>query len=596
MATTTIPRLFSPLLAEPAHFTRGVLAERTRANLDGLLRRIDVGPMQRAYAETHDGWFAEPEFCGQYVDSALAGFRATGDRELLTRAGAVVEAMITHQRADGYLGTYHPGLEFDSFSVWNQQFSIMALLTYHEQTGDERALKAAVRCADYVSTAFLAPNGPDLLDSMNWHIQHSCILAEFVHLFRLTGKKAYLEFADYIIARWENSCMMLISGPVKHPQHALHYVGSPKAIEVLICYRGILDLYHATGEARYLTAARNYWQNVLDTQIGPTGTGSISESWWWLGRAPLALTNDLHPNENCVAVAWMQLSAEMLAASGQAGFADQFEKTLYNHLLGAQALDGSDFSYYQGLEGRKVHKTPASWYSCCRYRGMKLLAHLGEWAVLSSDEGPVIALFAALKARVPMGGQHVEIVEETDYPRSGRVTIAVRPERAATFTLRIRKPGFCPGVTVTVNGEPCSDVPVKDGFLCLSRAWSAAGDSVTLDLAMPVTAWQATVQDDRESVLTTYGPLTMAIDSRYGTPLGSTRVAYAGAPLTLTPQKLDGADWKSIVRFTTPGTIAGAPAPVTLVDYASAGSLDPDRDRFQVWVPIDRVNPPAKKG
>ena len=589
MESSVIAKAFSPLLTVPAHFTGGILAERTRANLDGLLRRIDVGVMQRTYAETHDGWFAEPEFCGQYVDSALAAYRATGDTELLARAGAVVEAMITHQRADGYLGTYHPGLEFDSFSVWNQQFSIMALLTHYEQTGEARALKTAVRCADYLRAAFLSPGGPDILDAINWHIQHSCILTEFVHLFRLTGNKAYLEFAEYIIRRWDSSTLTLVAGPVNHPSHALHHVGSPKAIEVLICYRGILDLYHATGETRYLTAARNYWQNVLDTQIGPTGTGSISESWWWLGRAPLALTNDLHPNENCVAVAWMQLSAELLACSGHARFADEFEKTLYNHLLGAQALDGSDFSYYQGLEGRKVHKTPASWYSCCRYRGMKLLAHLGEWAVLGSEQGPVIALFASLTARVPVGTQHVEICQTTDYPRTGRVTIVVRPEQAAVFTLRLRKPGFCPEVKLAVNGEPQPACPVENGFLCLTRTWSPTGDTVTLELAMPVTAWQATIQDDRESVLTTYGPLVLAIDSRYGTPLGATRVDYSGTPLPLTPQAPEGNSSTPIVRFTTPGTIADAPAPVTLVDYASAGSQNPTEEKFQVWVPIDRV-------
>jgi len=585
-----ISKTFSPLLKNPAHFTRGILAERTQGNLDGLLRRIDVSVMQRTYAETHDGWFAEPEFCGQYVDTALAAYRTTGDEEFLARAGAVVESMITHQRADGYLGTYHPGLEFDSFSVWNQQFSIMALLTYYEQTGEARALATAVRCADYLCAAFMAPNGPDLLDAVNWHIQHSCILIEIVHLYRVTGNKAYLEFANFMIKRWDDSAMALVTGPLRQPHHAIDAVGSPKALEVLICFRGILDLYHVTGETRYLTAVRNYWQQVLDLQIGPTGTGSISEIWWWLGKAPLALTNDLHPNENCVAVGWMQTCADLLACTGEARFADEFEKTLYNHLLGAQALDGSDFSYYQGLEGRKVHKTPSSWYSCCRYRGMKMLAHLGEWAVLSSKEGPVIVLFASLLARVPVGEQQVEIRQETDYPRTGRVKISVRPDHTGTFTLRIRKPGFCPQVTLIVNGECQTDCHVKDGFFCLTRTWLAAGDTVELELAMPIHSWPATVQDDRESVLNFYGPLVLAIDSRYGTPLGATRVSWAGVPLTLTPQSLSEDKWTPIVCFTVPGTIAGISSPVTLVDYASAGSQNPEQDKFQVWVPIERAS------
>ena len=89
-------------------------------------------------------------------------------------------------------------------------------------------------------------------------------------------------------------------------------------------------------------------------------------------------------------------------------------------------------------------------------------------------------------------------------------------------------------------------------------------------------------------MLTTYGPLVLAIDSRYGTPLGATRVDGTGATLPLTPREPDGNTWTPIVRFTTPGAIAGVPAPVTLVDYASAGSQNPAQDKFQVWVPIER--------
>jgi len=585
MVAVSVNPTFSPLMSAPAHFTRGVLAERVRMNREVLLRGIDVAVLQRVYAETHDGWFAEPEFCGQYIDAALAAYRATGEAEWRSRAGAVVEAIITHQRADGYLGTYHSGLEFDSFSVWNQQFTMMGLLTYFEHTGDARALQAAERCADFVRMRFLAPGGPDVIDAMNSGIQHSSILLEYLRLYHLTGRQEFLDFALFIVGRWEASSLRLISGPNRSPGMAVDAVGCQKGVEMLICYRGILALYQATGDMQYLQAVQAYWQCVRNTQIGPTGNGTIAERWWYQGNTPIALTNDLHPNENCVAVSWMQLSAALLAQSGESCYADEFEKTLYNHLLGAQAADGSDFSYYQGLIGCKVHRTPESWYSCCRYRGLKMLAHLGEWAILHSADGPVIALFADVTARVPVGETMVALCQETDYPRSGQVRITVRPDQNTAFTLRVRKPAYCPHIAVTVNGQPLADLPEAHGFLCITRAWTA-GDVVELDLTLPVTVRQARIDDDYQSALIMYGPLALAIDSRYGTPVGATQVAVAGNTLPLEAQNSSPDTWTPIVRFHTPGTVSGVPTPITLVDYASAGSQQPGYDKLQVWIPV----------
>ena len=579
--------IFAPLVTHPAQLTGGVLEERMRKNREVLLRGIDTTVLQRVYAETHDGWFAEPEFCGQYIDSALAAYRATGAEEWLDRAGSVVESIIRHQRADGYLGTYHPGLEYHTFSVWNQQFTIMGLLGYYEQTGEKSALQAAMRSADYVRRDFLAPGGPDVVDAVNMGIQHSCILREYLHLYRLTNERKYLDFALHIVGRWEATSLRLISGPNRYPDFPVMAVGSTKGMEVLVCYLGILELYRATGDEQYLRAVRTYWQGVRDSQIGPTGNGTIAECWWFVGNKPVTLTNELRPNENCVAVGWMQLSAALLAQSGEAGYADEFEKTLYNHLLGAQALDGSDFSYYQGLEGRKVHHTPSTWYSCCRYRGMKMMAHLGEWVMLAGEDGPVVNLYTPAIARLALRDMPVTVRQETDYPRNGHVRLTVTPERETAFTLRMRRPAFCPHASLSVNGRPVGEVPEQDGFLCLTRSWSATGDIVELDLSLSTRVTRAVINDERPCALVTHGPMVLAIDSRYGAFPDVTRLTLSGDSLALEPSLPSADTWTPIVRFHAPGTIAGAATSVPMVDYASAGSQDPQHDQFQTWVGVE---------
>jgi hypothetical protein len=202
----------------------------------------------------------------------------------------------------------------------------------------------------------------------------------------------------------------------------------------------------------------------------------------------------------------------------------------------------------------------------------------------------------------------VKIEQQTDYPRSGKVRLTVTPETEAAFTLRIRHPAFSPSMRITVNGQ-VADTHEKDGFLLLDRRWPAAGEVVEVELDMPVTVTRAVIHDDRPSALVTYGPLVLAIDTRYGTPLGETKIAVTEETLPLipaalttdqwtptlkhepitciAPAALPANNWTPIVCFQTPGTIAGVPAPVTLVDYASAGSAMPEVDRFQVWIPTE---------
>ena len=91
--------------------------------------------------------------------------------------------------------------------------------------------------------------------------------------------------------------------------------------------------------------------------------------------------------------------------------------------------------------------------------------------------------------------------QQTRYPKDGRVTITLTPEKKAPFTLNIRIPGWArneplpsdlyryddtlkPEVRISVNDQPVSFV-VKRGFAEIKRIWQP-GDTVTLELPMMV--------------------------------------------------------------------------------------------------------------
>lgn len=570
----------------PTVLEGGVLGRRDRMNTENLMKEIDPQQFADIFAHEQEDWFAEPEFAGQYVDACVQYYRRLGEQLFLDRAAIVVDSMVANQRSDGYLGTYRAGLEFgETFSVWNQTFVIKGLVSYYEATGSEPALNAAARCADYIAERYLGDDPPDILRTINQGLQHTSILQQIVRLYGVTKKKLYLRFAEYIISRWEETTIKFVTAPNEF-QFPLFEIGAVKAVESLICYHGILELYQITGEKRYLTAAARYWEAVKRQQINVIGCGALTELWVLGGNRPANLPIDVHPNETCVSWGWAKLSLMLFALTGEGKYFDAIEQTLYNHVMGAQAIDGSDFSYYQGLVGRKVHEKHPGQYSCCRYRGLHFYAYVADHVFAYDERRAFVNLYTPANARVL--GDRVGLRCQTEYPRDGVIRVTVDCANAQEFTLCLRIPGWCQSHSVAVDGEP-ADAAVTDGYLVLEREWSAGSTTVELQLTMSTGAIRANV-DHVPSAAITYGPLTLAIDSRYGTPIHHTNVTLPGEEPALTPievSDLAGASEAGpIVAFTSSGSINNESAEVTLVDYASAGSLAANHDEFKVWLPL----------
>lgn len=576
---------FTFVPAGQTKLTDGMLAERCRKNIDNLYLAIDKEELKNIYAETHDPWYAEPEFLGHWLTAGPLLYAHSGNETIPERNREVLQAVFEGQRENGYLGTYHEGLEFDyTFSVWNQNFMIKGLIAQYEATGNQKALEAATKCADYIATAYLESDTLDILFGLNMGIQHATILEETAHLYSITGKQRYLDFANYIIKRLENSSIKVLTIPNKAEFWAINYMmGCTKGIEMFNIYFGILEMYRITGDEKYLTAARNYWRNLKEIQIRITGNGTIGENWNHLGNTPIDLTNDMRPNENCVAMGWMKFNAELSQFEGEAIYFDELEKTLYNHLVGSQAMDGHDFSYYQGNIGHKIHEKDPGAYSCCRYRGMRILSYLPGYVYMQSDDKLAVNLFTPSTTATSIKGTDVVLEQKTDYPKTGKILIYLRPARDTEFTLMLRKPEWCENASVKVDGRTINPEE-KNGYLVINRNWPASGSDVDLDLEMTVSKFEADINDE-DRMAVKYGPLVLAIDSRYGTPIESTMIKYRETP-ELEPVALQAGSNIPQVKFQTTGQINGRETRITLVDYASAGSLEPGVDEFRLWLPV----------
>lgn len=562
-----------------AQIDGGILGDRYHKNIQNLFLRIDIQELKQVFESTHDEYYAEPEFVGQYIDTAIQLYKNERNKIFLDKAGEIVEVIIYKQRKDGYLGTYRPGLEFGrTFSIWNQAFLIMGLLSYYQVAKELCALNAAMRCADYIISGYMCSGSKfNLLLCCNQGIENSCIILQMARLYHISREKKYLEFCNFIIGKWEATTLKLVSNP------SVFELGCLKGIEMLICYRGLVFLFGVTGKTAYLEAASKYWEDLKKRQIGITGNGSIAENWNYIGNKPVLLTNELRPNENCVGVGWMRFSADLFSKIGDKKYFDAFEDTLYNHLLGAQASDGSDFSYYQGNIGKKVHETLPGLYSCCRYRGMSLLSYLPQFIYWKDEDGFIVCLYCDSSVNTEHKGIKVRIVQKTEYPTNGKVRIIISPEQNVNFVLKLRVPSWCANCRICINGHT-QNASIVNGYVVIDRLWSADNDSIDLTMDIPFRYQEATVDGDR-SIALFYGSVLLAIDSRYETPIYDTQVEMPKKGFCL-ERLFDKSDGTSLLKFKIPGFIKKNPKMITLVDYASAGSTDTNTDRFRVWLPL----------
>ena len=99
--------------------------------------------------------------------------------------------------------------------------------------------------------------------------------------------------------------------------------------------------------------------------------------------------------------------------------------------------------------------------------------------------------------------------EISTYPWSGDIRIEVEPERAQTFALKLRIPGWAKSARAAVNGaEVKVEAETDNGYLTIARQWTP-GDVVTLDLPMPAERIYAhpAVRMDAGRVALKRGPL-----------------------------------------------------------------------------------------
>lgn len=294
------------------------------------------------------------------------------------------------------------------------------------------------------------------------------------------------------------------------------------AVRAVYSYSAMADIAAETGDTDYQSAVMSLWDNMINKKYyitGGVGSGETSEGF----GANYSLGNNAYC-EACSSCGLIFFQYKMNIAYNDAKYADLYEETIFNALLGSLDLDGKNFYYDNELSSSQSRY---SWHvcPCCVGNIPRTLLMIPTWTYVKSNVGLYVNLFIGSTIKVEkVAGTDIEMIQKTDYPWSGNVSITVNPKQSKEFTLYIRVPDrttselYKPTPEVSgfksliVNGKAITPKVVK-GYAAIRRTWKA-GDKVDLVIPMEIQTVTAdeNIAADRGRIALRYGPMIYNVE------------------------------------------------------------------------------------
>jgi DUF1680 family protein len=543
------------------------------------------------------------EFAGKYLTGAAQVYRLTGDPALRGHLERFVAELLPLQAEDGYFGPFPrenrltgsapniDGKNGPTWDAWGHYHMILGLLSWHEVSGDARALGAAGRIGDLFAARFGGEGKkPRLVDTgsteMNLAPAHGLLL-----LAERTGKAEYRALAEQFVGEFaaEGGDGRPLAGDyLRRGLAGVPFFQTPKPRwESLHPMQALAERGIAGGDAESARAIENLWWSIVELDRHNTGGFSSGEQ---------AQGNPYHPGaiETCCTIAWMALSVDLLRLTGNPIVADELELSTWNAALGHYHPSGRWSTYNTPMDGvRKANSheivfqaRPGSpELNCCSVNAARGLGLWTEWAVMEDAEGVVLNGYASGSVEVKRGGDQgtVRLTQETEYPRSGKIRIGVEVRGKADQVLKLRIPHWSAETKLVVRGEAVEARPGT--YARIARAWQP-GDVIELELDFRPRVWVG----ERECAgkASVYrGPVLLAFDPRFQADGASGPGVVEARELRIEEERWSGPEPAPMVLV---GVQDGSGRVMRLCDFASAGA---DGSAYATWLPLDGAGAPA---
>ncbi len=502
------------------------------------------------------------------LEGALYCLEHYDDNQLQKRVDSIIDRILAAQQEDGFLISCYIVKNTDKrwenlrleHQLYNAGHFFEMAVEHHRLTGDDKVLNAARRFADHIDGIF----GPGQRYDVGGHEEVELAL---IKLYRATGERRYLELSRFFLDERGHAHGMERKpfDPSTQPDEIPSFDNLPKnerrrarrrfrnsirngrmqdhkpvvrqheavghAVRAGYLYSAMTDIARFMDAPKYRQAVKRLWRDVVFRKMYITaGIGTAQYHDEGFGD-PYLLPNKTYC-ESCANIANVLWQHRMNLLEGNAKYVDVMELGLYNSAISGISLSGDSFFYQNPLKSNGARRRTWIGLACCPTNLTRFIPQVGGFAYARKQDNIYVNLYMAGDANIELdGGTKVKLRQATRYPWDGHVKLTVEPEQESDFTLCLRIPGWArgrpvpgdlyrfadtqvPPVTLKINGRAIDATLQDDGYVHIKRTWQAGGDTLDLNMPMPVHRVYANekVEADRGKVALMRGPVVYCIE------------------------------------------------------------------------------------
>ena len=506
---------------------------------------------------------------GHYLTALAQAVKVTGDKELKEKSQTLIAGLEECQKKLGTGFLFGAKVEdkedvekqFDilegkkkgeTWVPWYNMHKVLAgLVDTYKYTGNETALLVAEKLGDWiyerVSKWDLKTNQKVL--ETEYGGMNDCLY----ELYSYSHNKHHLEAAQkfdekalfLMAAKGEKNCL--------DGKHANTQI--PKFIGAIKRYNVLKQLGEAKQEDEaYLVDAEKFFEMVVKRHSFVTGGISVMEHF----------RKDYHLDEirtqtnceSCCAHNMLKLAKELFKATRKKEYADYYETTLRNAIMGAVKTESGAASYFTPMAtgyyktfGEEEPEKNMFW--CCTGSGMENFTKLGDSIYFRANDTLLVNQYVASK--VTWEEKNLVLTQKSDVTKSEEISFvlnALHDKEISDVAIALRIPDWMHGeATIYVNGAEKMTAAGNSEYVLLERNWED-GDVIMAKYPMSV---ESVGLLDQDAVFAfRYGPTVLAAK------LGKEKMGeatWAGLDLTASLYKVVGNECrKDTIAYGEPKT------------------------------------------
>ena len=506
---------------------------------------------------------------GHYLTALAQAVKVTGDKELKEKSQTLIAGLEECQKKLGTGFLFGAKVEdkedvekqFDilegkkkgeTWVPWYNMHKVLAgLVDTYKYTGNETALLVAEKLGDWiyerVSKWDLKTNQKVL--ETEYGGMNDCLY----ELYSYSHNKHHLEAAQ----KFDEKALFLMA--VKGEKNCLDGKHAntqiPKFIGAIKRYNVLKQLGEAKQEDEaYLVDAEKFFEMVVKRHSFVTGGISVMEYF----------RKDYHLDEirtqtnceSCCAHNMLKLAKELFKATRKKEYADYYETTLRNAIMGAVKTESGAASYFTPMAtgyyktfGEEEPEKNMFW--CCTGSGMENFTKLGDSIYFRANDTLLVNQYVASK--VTWEEKNLVLTQKSDVTKSEEISFvlnALHDKEISDVAIALRIPDWMHGeATIYVNGAEKMTAAGNSEYVLLERDWED-GDVIMAKYPMSV---ESVGLLDQDAVFAfRYGPTVLA--AKLGKEkMGET--TWAGIDLTAPFYKVVGNECrKDTIAYGEPKT------------------------------------------